>query len=295
MNLKDNFSTDLAKKILWNKDNAIIFLLNLQEKVWFELPFKIISRWKNKWKKELNLSTDSIRKKIVQHRDFKIAEKIIRDLFKDSPKYKSGIESYKTMNILLDERNKIQLWDINWPFSQWDFDGFVQRVNSEKIDWFKKDEKVKYAAVKYRRIKEINTVRNDFIETLIFEKNENILPTLNHNRWVDFFINWVSFDQKVAKSPTNQFKKDFWESWKEVAIQNPDKVAEYLYKYQDEWRFWADSRLLVVYLDEDVSIQRIAETIQKTDLENPLEINFEYIHNQWKPTENERHIKLNVL
>ena len=47
---------------------------------------------------------------------------------------------------------------------------FVQRVNSEKIDWFKKDEKVKYAAVKYRRIKEINTVRNDFIETLILKK-----------------------------------------------------------------------------------------------------------------------------
>ena len=107
-----------------------------------------------------------------------------------------------------------------------------------------------------------------------------------------FFINWVSFDQKVAKSPTNQFKKDFWESWKEVAIQNPDKVAEYLYKYQDEWRFWADSRLLVVYLDEDVSIQRIAETIQKTDLENPLEINFEYIHNQWKPTENRKTYKV---
>ena len=64
---------------------------------------------------------------------------------------------------------------------------------------FVKDDKVKVAAVKYRRIKEINTVRNDFIETLIFEKNNNILPTLNHRRGVDFFINGVSFDQKVAK------------------------------------------------------------------------------------------------
>ena len=50
---------------------------------------------------------------------------------------------------------------------------------------FDKDEKVKIAAVKYRRIKEINTVRNDFIETLIFEKNENILPTLN--QWMFCF------------------------------------------------------------------------------------------------------------
>ncbi len=55
----------------------------------------------------------------------------------------------------------------------------------------------------------MNTVRNDFIKTLIFEKNKNILPTLNHRRGVDFFINGQSFDQKVAKSPTNEFKRKY--------------------------------------------------------------------------------------
>jgi hypothetical protein len=43
--------------------------------------------------------------------------------------------------------------------------------------------------VKFRRLKEINTLRNDFLETLIFDKNQNIIPTLQHNRGVDFFIN----------------------------------------------------------------------------------------------------------
>lgn len=124
----------------------------------------------------------------------------------------------------------------------------------------------------------VNTVRNDFIETLIFEKNENILPTLNHRRSVDFFIDGISFDQKVAKSPTNEFKRDFKDDWKNYAIEHPEKVAEYLYKYQDEGRFGADSRLLVVYLDEDVTIERIAEIIQETNLEEPLDVTFEYNH-----------------
>lgn len=95
---------------------------------------------------------------------------------------------------------------------------------------------------------------------------------------MDFFINGISFDQKVAKSPTNEFKRDFKENWKEYAIKHPEKVAEYLYKYQDEGRFGADNRLLVVYLDEDVTIERIAEIIQETDLEEPLEVTFDYTH-----------------
>ncbi|MDP8170224.1 hypothetical protein QJU96_02830 [Pasteurella skyensis] len=278
MNLKNNFSTDTAKKIFGNKDNAISFLLALQNEKKFDLPVKIISRGKNKGQTVLDLNTNELWTSIVKNWDFENGEKIIRNLFKESSKYKSGKNSYKVMQILLEEWQKLQLGNISWPFSQGDFDGFVQRVNSENIFGIEKDEKVKQAAVKYRRIKEINTVRNDFIETLIFEKNTNILPTLNHRRGVDFFINGISFDQKVAKSPTNEFKKRYGANWKKEAIKHPEKVAEYLYKYQDEGRFGADSRLLVVYLDEDISIDKIAETIQKTDLENPLEITFQYNH-----------------
>jgi hypothetical protein len=182
------------------------------------------------------------------------------------------------MEVLIKEWQSLKLGDIAWPFSQGAFDEFVQRVNSEKENGFVKDDKVKVAAVKYRRIKEINTVRNDFIETLIFEKNNNILPTLNHRRGVDFFINGISFDQKVAKSPTNEFKRHFKDDWREEAIKKPELVAGYLYKYQDEGRFGADPRLLVVYIDEDVSIDKIREIINNTDLNNPIEINFTYKH-----------------
>jgi len=182
------------------------------------------------------------------------------------------------MQVLISEWEKLKLGKIEWPFSQGAFDEFVQRINSENSIGIIKDEKVKIAAVKYRRIKEINTVRNDFIETLIFEKNGNILPTLNHRRGVDFFINGQSFDQKVAKSPTNEFKRKYREKWREKAIQNPGIVVEYLYKYQDEGRFGADPRLLIVYIDEDVTVDRIKTIIENFDLDNPIEITFSYKH-----------------
>lgn len=278
MNIKLNFSTDIAKKILGNNDQAVIFLLELQKEKVFQLPFRTITRGIHTGNKVLDLTSKEIWSKIVEHWNFEIGEKIIRKMFKNTAKYKSGKDSYSTMNILLDERKKSRLGDLAWSFSQGDFDGFVQRLNAKKISGYEKDEEVKLAAVKYRRLKEINTLRNDFIETLIFEKNENILPTLNHRRSVDFFINGISFDQKVAKSPTNEFKRDFGLDWKNYAIKNPEKVAEYLYKYQDEGRFGADSRLLVVYLDEDVTIERIAEIIQETDLDEPLKITFNFNH-----------------
>ena len=91
-------------------------------------------------------------------------------------------------------------------------------------------------------------------------------------------VDGISFDQKVAKSPTNQFKIRFKDDWRQEAINNPALVAEYLYKHQDEGRFGADPRLLVVYLDEDISIQKIQEIIKQIDLNKPIEINFSFKH-----------------
>jgi len=277
--IKSKLSDDLARKIIGSREKATQYLLRLNEiKPLLSLKFKTISRGQNVGKKVLSMDTKGFWKAIVDSWDYEESKKIIRDIFKETEKYKSGKEANNAMDVLIKEWQSLKLGDIAWPFSQGAFDEFVQRVNSEKENGFVKDEKVKVAAVKYRRIKEINTVRNDFIETLIFEKNNNILPTLNHRRGVDLFIDGVSFDQKVAKSPTNEFKRRFKEEWREVAIEKPELVAEYLYKYQDEGRFGADPRLLVVYIDEDVSIDKIREIINGTDLNNPIEINFTYKH-----------------
>lgn len=277
--IKSKLSDDLARKIIGSQEKATEYLSRLNDiKPIPSLKFKIISRGQNAGKKVLDIDTKELWKAVVDSWDYEKSKKIIRDIFKETEKYRNGKEADNAMNVLIKEWQTLKLGDIAWPFSQGAFDEFVQRINSEKSDGFVKDEKVKVAAVKYRRIKEINTVRNDFIETLIFEKNQNILPTLSHKRGVDFFIGGISFDQKVAKSPTNQFKNHFKDNWREKAIKNPSLVAEYLYKYQDEGRFGADPRLLVVYIDEDVSIQKIREIINVTDLDRPIEINFSFKH-----------------
>src|SRR3989338_8370610 len=133
--------------------------------------------------------SDDLARKIIGRQE-KATEYLLRlNEIKPIPalKFKSGKEADNAMDVLIKEWQSLKLGDIAWPFSQGAFDEFVQRINSENSTGIVKDDKVKIAAVKYRRIKEINTVRNDFIETLIFEKNNNILPTLNHRRGVDFF------------------------------------------------------------------------------------------------------------
>lgn len=262
-NIKQSFSDKIGKKILGNRANALDYLSRLSKVTGEQYrPRSTAETWKT----------------VVKTWNYEIGKKIIREMFRESEKYKNGREANEVMNILIEEWKVMNLGDVSWPFSQGDFDGFVQKINSLSEPGTVKDEKVRAAAVRYRRIKEINTVRNDYIETLIFEKNDNIVPTINHSREVDFFIDGVSYDQKVSKSVTAEFKRDYGDIWREEAIRNPAKVAEYLYRYQDEGRFGSDPRLLVVKLDEDFPIEKVETIIQQTDLTHPLEITFSYDH-----------------
>jgi hypothetical protein len=224
-------------------------------------------------------SSAQVWKNVVDSWDYNRSLPIIREMFMQSPKYARGKTADQPLATLRQEWITLGLGEVSWPFSQGDFDGFVQRVNaSDNTSAQEKDDQTKLAALKYRRIKEINTYRNDFIETLLFEKNKNILPTLNHRRGVDFYIDGISYDQKVAKSPTAQFKKDYGEDWRQSAIRSPAKVAEYLYRYQDEGRFGADPRLLVVYLDEDVTTDKIREIVDSINIDTPSQITFSFAH-----------------
>lgn len=259
---------DLAKKIFGNKENALSYLKILNK----------INAIPELSKIKASTSSKEIWKIIVTHWNYETSKDIIRSIFKNTPKYKRGLDSVNAIQSLIKEWKDLNLGPVEWPCSQGQFDDFVQRINTMTESGLIKDEKVKNAAVKYRRLKELNTVRNDYLETLIFEKNENIVPTLDHRRGVDFFINGVSFDQKVAKSPTNEFKNEYGENWKEFAKNNPLKVAEYLYRYQDEGRFGADPRLYIVYLDEDIPVIELKSKIEEIDISKPSEITFEFKH-----------------
>jgi len=260
--IKRTINQDIVKKILSNKENTVEFLI-------------LNGYQKTKLNRQ---SSRDLFNEIVRIWNYDNAKNTIRNLFKTKPKFLNGLKGEETMNILIEEWKKLNLGNINWPFSQGQFDSFVQSLNSLNTSREIKDIKVKEAAIRYRRIKELNTERNDFIETIIFLKNENIIPTLSHTRGVDFFINGISYDQKVARSPTKCFKDDFGERWKEQAIEKPELVAEYLYKHQDEGRFSSSPRLLVVYLDEEITPLKIKDVIENTNLNSPLEITFDFNH-----------------
>ncbi len=260
--IKKFIDSEIVKEIFGNSNNTKEYLISLG------FDKKIINK----------LKAQELYNKVVSEWNYENSLKKIREIFKSTKKYSEGKNSSESIEILIKEWHNLDLGEISWPFSQGQFDNFVQSLNSEKSTRTQKDEKVRVSAVKYRRIKEINTTRNDFLETLIFEKNKNIIPTLGHSRGVDFFINGISYDQKVAKSPTIQFKKNYGSNWKQIAIDKPDKVAEYLYTYQDEGRFGSSPRLYIVYLDEEIKPLNIQKAIDNIDLSNPLEINFTFSH-----------------
>jgi len=175
--IKQTISRIIVKKIFGNTRNAFEFL--------------VLNGYDVKDLKKRRLRADELYDEIVRIWNYENAKNIIRDLFKNKPKFISSLNGEKTINILVEEWKNLNLGNIDWPFSQGKFDEFVQRLNSQNTSREIKDVKVKESAVKYRRIKELNTERNDFIETLIFLNNEKITPTFSHTKGLDFFINGI--------------------------------------------------------------------------------------------------------
>ena len=261
--LKEKIELNEIKKIFSNKEEKIEYLELLYKQNNINIP--------------ISKTNTRIDEAIINSWDFEISNKIIRKMFKKTEKYNIGKYSADAIKEMMDQWNKLNLGKFEWPFHPIAFDQHIQDINTNKqLTEEEKDEKVKQEIVKFRRIKKINTARNDFIEYLIVVNNENVTPTLKHNRGVDFYINGYPFDQKVSRSVTTNFINDYRDNWKEVAKKNPEIVAEYLYKYQDEARFGAESRLLIVYLDDDITEDEIYNCVLKTNLKEPKHISFEY-------------------
>lgn len=261
----DSIELSQIKKIFANKDEKVEYLNRLYR-------IKNIIR-------PIPSSLNSIDNEIINTWDFNISNKIIRDIFKKTDKYKIGKFSGDAIKDMIVQWNNLNLGNLEWPFQPMAFDQYIQDVNTNKIlNEKEKDEKVKEDIVKFRRIKKINTARNDFIEYLIVENNENVTPTLKHNRSIDFYINGCPFDQKVSRSVTSNFVRDFGDNWRKIALENPEKVAEYLYKYQDEARFGSEARLLIVYIDNDITEDDIYKCVTKTNFREPKHISFDYKH-----------------
>jgi len=225
-----------------------------------------------------NLRTSDLDDVIIETWEYNLSKQVLRELFTTSEKYGNNRDSGERIVALMNEWYDMELGEFDWPFQPNMFDQHVHSLNRRQLSERQKDDMVAIDAIKYRRIKDINAQRNDYIEYLIFRNNANVIPTFANRRGVDFYINGEPFDQKVSRSVGRNFIAEYGEDYREIAISRPDLVAKCLYEYQDEARFGCEPRLLVVYLDSDLEIEDIEDSLAEVDFDNPININFEYRH-----------------
>ncbi len=274
MSIKNKINQDNIKKILGNSKNRRKFL-SLKE-----INFK------------KSANKDELDKLIIDNWNYEIDKTLIRKMYFDKNKY---LEFNKYEEI---KNNLLKYWEddfgdeVSWPFSQGKFDEYIQRVHSslnvsdfdDKLKMKAIEEQITRDAIKFRRLKQLNLIVNDYIEKMIIESNDEIIPTFTNKRGTDFYIDGESYDQKISKSPTGKFKKDFESEpggYKEYAKKNPELVAKYLYELQDEGGFGSNNRLFVVFLDNDKISFELAELkIYLSQFENlkPFKISFRYKH-----------------
>lgn len=253
------------RKIFDNTNRKIEYLRSIYKELGIERP--------------IPRTVVSINNAIIDTWSYEISKKIIREMFFRSDKYLKGLNCKERIDFLIDDWNENALGNIEWPFSAMNFDNHVARLNRmEDLTENEKDEIISTDVIKFRRIKDINTCRNDYIESLIVRYNDNIIPTFRHSRGVDFYIDGIPFDQKVSRSVGGSFIDNYEDDFYNIAINNPELVAISLYENQDEERFDADPRLYVVYLDNDISSESIEQSIIDCDFNAPFDIEFEYKH-----------------
>ena len=221
---------------------------------------------------------DEIDQQIIDTWSYEISKSIIREMFRNHPKFLRQQHLGLEIDEALAQWKNLGLGDFEWPFSAMSFDQHVHTLNrNDQLSEEDKDRILTQEIIKFRRIKHINALRNDYIESLIFQ-NENVIPTLGNNKGVDFYINGNPYDQKVGKSVGKSFINQYGENYREIAVACPDLVAKSLYENQDEERFGDEARLLIVYLDNNISANDIRTQISEIDFSAPYEITFDYKH-----------------
>lgn len=223
-------------------------------------------------------SANSINEAIITTWDYTISKKIIREMFTETQKYKEAANCHKKIDLAIQDWHNTDLGPFEWPFSAMNFDKRVVAINRMEISEKQKDALLSYEVIKFRRIKDINTMRNDYIEYLIISQNDNIIPTLTHRNGVDFYIDGKPYDQKVSKSVGKEFINTYGNNYRDIAIKHPELVAKSLYEHQDGERFDDQPRLYIVYLDDNISNQQIEKLLSNINFTEPYTIEFDYYH-----------------
>lgn len=227
---------------------------------------------------DIEESHNKLNQQIISTWQYEKSKQILRKMFFETNKYKYGISRKEKIDYELAQWKNLGLGDVKWPFSANNIDDYVHHLNRREDRTDKqKDESLAEDIIKFRRMKQISSLRNDYIESLIVKYNDDIIPTFGNKRGIDFYISGYAFDQKVSKSVGKNFIQKYGEdNYRTVAIDNPEALAESLYSNQDESRFGCEPRLLIVCLDEDVSTDDIEKILKESVIGAPLKIDFTY-------------------
>lgn len=264
--LKERITIKEIKRIFSNKELKILYLTKLFESKEDAPP--------------IENTIAKIDNQIISTWEYELSKNILRELFKQSEKYRRCRDCGGQIQDALQSWSENNIGEFSWPFSAMNFDNRVHQINRMEISENEKDSILCSDVKRFRRIKDINSKRNDYIEYLIFEHNENVIPTFTNSKGIDFYINGEPYDQKASKSAGGDFIREYGEDYREIALNHPELVAKSLYEHQDKSRFGDEPRLFVVYLDSDISAERTKNIILNTNFMSSIEIEFDYKHSR---------------
>lgn len=278
MNIKEGITKEQVGLILGSRETQLAFLLKM-EVIW-GVPTKL-NRKGNKVidTKQVKDTTQYI----VDNWNYEDAKQVLRDMFRNTEKYQRGMGAKETFNRFKQKYIELGYTDYKWPFVSGQFDAYAVKtvVYPSVSDESKFEEGLRRTqkdVEKFSYLKIFNTLRNDYLEYLIFNADQDIIPTFSHRGGIDFYIHGIGFDQKVSRSVTNQFVDAYGDNWREIALERPYEVARYLMELGDEARFSNVPRLFIIDVDGSYELEGIDEKVRDISFDEPHTVEYTYNH-----------------
>lgn len=283
MNIKENITIEQVGLILGSKDTQLEFLLSMKDK--WKVPVKLNRKGIEVVDVKKLINTPQF---IVENWNYEEAKVVLRDMFRLTDKYKRGKSAKEMFNRFKTKYLEIGYTDYKWPFVSGQFDAYAVKtvVYPSVADMNKFEEGLKRTqkdVEKFSYLKIFNTLRNDYLEYLIFNADQDIIPTFSHRGGIDFYIHGVGFDQKVSRSVTTQFMETYGDNWRDVALEQPYEVTRYLMELGDEARFSNVPRLFIIDVDGSYELDGIEEKVGEISFEEPHTVAYTYNHSSTGP------------
>jgi hypothetical protein len=264
--------------MLGSVDNQISFILSLTEK--WGVPTKTNRKGHVVLDTKKLGPTDEF---ICKNWDYEVCKPVLREMFTKTEKYNRGKNGKELFKSFKEQYKQKGYTDYRWPFISGQFDNYAVKAivypAVGDISTFDNNLiRVQQDVEKFSYLKIFNTLRNDYLEYLIFHSDEDVIPTFSHRGGLDFFIHGMGYDQKVSRSVTNQFMEKHGDDWRNKALENPLEVAKFLMELGDESRFSNVPRLFVIDVDGSYELDGIEEMVSTVNFQEPQSVSYQYQH-----------------